>query len=69
MNPGDPLPEARAVRLYSIPAAAELLGVSERYVWQLIADGVLSKVEQGRRTMIRDDELAAYIEAHTVRVS
>ena len=58
-------------RLWSIPDAAteRLGGVSERYVWQLIADGDLRSVKLGRRTFVRDDDLAAYIDAHTGRAS
>jgi excisionase family DNA binding protein len=52
-------------QLWSIREAAERLGVSERYVWQLIADGVLRKVKLGRRTMVRDDDLIRYIASHT----
>lgn len=63
-------PAPCSVRLWSIPDAAERLGgVSERYVWQLIAEGRLRAVKLGRRTFIRDDDLAAYIDAHTGQAS
>ena len=65
-NSSDLPPTPCTVRLYSVPVAADLIGgMSERYVWQLIADGVLRKVVQGRRTMVRDDDLARYIDEHT----
>jgi hypothetical protein len=54
------------LRLYSLTAARVLLGdVSERHVYQLIYDGVLRKAKQGRRTFVRSDDIAAYIEAAT----
>jgi excisionase family DNA binding protein len=56
---------AASTRLWSIPQAAERLGMSERYVWNLVADGTLRTVKQGRRTLVRDDDLAAYIDART----
>ena len=52
-------------RLWSIPDAAQRLGVSQRYVWQLIAQGVLRRVRLGRRTLVRDDDLVRYIDSHT----
>jgi excisionase family DNA binding protein len=58
---------ADAIRLYDLTDAAAMLGgVSQRYVYQLIYDGVLRKVKQGRRTFVRGDDIAAYIDAHTV---
>jgi excisionase family DNA binding protein len=60
------IPPAEAVRLYSIRDAAKLLGnVSERFVWQLMHDGVLKPVRIGSRTLLRDDHLAAYIDSCT----
>jgi excisionase family DNA binding protein len=60
------IPAAQAPRLYSVKSAAELLGgVSERFVWQLISDGVLKTVHVGSRRLLRDDDLARYINAHT----
>jgi len=60
------IPDALATRLYSVKRTAELLGqVSERFVWQLIADGVLGTVKVGSRTLVRDDELARYIDFNT----
>ena len=52
-------------RLWSIPDAADRLGVSQRYVWQLIAQGVLRRVKLGRRTLVREDDLIRYIDGHT----
>lgn len=61
------MPAAASVRLHSVAVAADLLGgMSQRFVWQLIADGVLSRVKIGRRTLVRDDELAAFIDANTL---
>lgn len=59
------IPPGEAPRLYSVKSASELLCVSERYVWQLISDGVLRTVKIGSRRLLRDDELAAYIDSQT----
>jgi len=65
-----PAPPPRAPRLYSVKTVAGMLDVSERYVWQLIADGGLAAVRPTpRRTLVRDDDLADYIDAHTERAS
>jgi excisionase family DNA binding protein len=58
-------PPPLAPRLYKVPTVAEILGVSVRFVWQLIHDGVLSPVKIGSRTLVRDDELARYIDEQT----
>ena len=52
-------------RVYRVPEAAGRLGVSERYVWQLITDGELREVRQGRKVGVRDDDLRDYINRHT----
>lgn len=52
-------------RLWSVTAAADQLDVTPRYVWSLIASGVLSRVRMGGRTLVRDDELAELIESST----
>ena len=60
------IPPPKAPRLYSVRDSAKLLGdVSERFVWQKIHDGVLRTVKLGSRTLLRDDDLAAYIDANT----
>ena len=59
--------EPASTRLWGIRDAADRLGVSERFVWQLVADSKLRAVKLGRRTFVRDDDLAAYIDAHTER--
>lgn len=66
-EPSQPEP-AKTVRLYSVPHAADILGVSERVVWTLIREGKLSRVRFGpQTTRVRDDELAALVEQNTER--
>jgi excisionase family DNA binding protein len=67
-------PEARAsVRLHTIPGAAGRLGCSADHVYRLIARGVLPAVDiavpgaRRSKTRVRDDDLAAYIDARTRR--
>ena len=58
-------------RLFTIPQAAEQLGVSENHVYRLIASGVLRAVDVRQpgsrrpKTRVREDDLAAFIDAHT----
>jgi hypothetical protein len=52
-------------RLRRVPEVAEILAVSERYVWQLFTTGDLRKVKQGKTIAVRDDDLADYIDGHT----
>jgi len=67
-RPADQPDPAKAVRLYTVVEAADILGVSERYVWELIREGVLHRVRFGlRTTRVRDDELAALVDQHTQR--
>lgn len=49
-------------KLYAKPEAAEQLSISERVLDRLIADGVLETVKIGRRRLVPDDALDAYIE-------
>jgi excisionase family DNA binding protein len=49
-------------KLYSTAEAAEQLSISERVLGRLIADGVLETVKIGRRRLVPDDCLDAYIQ-------
>jgi excisionase family DNA binding protein len=50
-------------RAYEVPEVARLLaGVSERYVWQLIATGALGSMKMGRRRVVPEEDLDAYVE-------
>lgn len=58
-----------AVRLYSVAAAAELLGVSADYVYDRINAGDLIVTELGHgraKQRIRADVLQAFIDSRTV---
>lgn len=57
--------------LLTIPQTRHRLGCSEMHVYRLIASGALRAVDIAQpgarraKTRIRDDDLAAYINAHT----
>jgi excisionase family DNA binding protein len=68
MSPRDDLPpDALAVvtvpALLSVATVARLLDCSPRTVRRRIADGALPVVLEHGRTMVRGDELRAYVEA------
>ena len=52
--------------LHSIDQVAALIGMHRKTVEKLIHSGELGHVRVGRRYVIRDDQLAAFVEAHTV---
>lgn len=55
-------PDPNAERdLYPVPDAAHRLGISEAYVWQLIADGSLGSVKLGQRRLVPRPALEAFI--------
>lgn len=55
-------PDPNAERdLYPVPDAAHRLGISEAYVWQLIADGRLGSVKLGQRRLVPRPALEAFI--------
>lgn len=57
-----------AVRLYSVAAAADLLGVSRVWVYERINSGEFAVVELGDtrpKQRIRADTLQAYIDGRT----
>jgi excisionase family DNA binding protein len=60
------------VTLLSVAKAAEILDCTDGHVYNLIADGELSTVNIARSsstrslTKIRSDDIAAYIDAHTL---
>lgn len=51
----------------TVDRAAELLGVSRRKVYQLLASQKLSRCRIGNRTLIPYDDLKALVLANTVR--
>lgn len=65
--------EPQSPRLYTPGEAAERLSCSENYVYTLITAGVLRAVDIAKpgarrsKTRVRDDDLAAYIDASTRR--
>lgn len=48
---------------YRVEAAAEAIGVSRSMVWKLIADKKLPARKVGRSTVIRREDLQAFIDA------
>jgi excisionase family DNA binding protein len=53
---------ADAVRALSIKSVADKLGVSERYIAALIASGTLPSFKLGRRRLVRETALLAFLE-------
>jgi excisionase family DNA binding protein len=53
--------ETPAPRLYSVRAAAALLGVGRTTAWKLVSDGTLETVHIGGRRMVRATSLEAVI--------
>jgi excisionase family DNA binding protein len=49
--------------LLSIEDAATELGVCRTMVFRFLKDGALKKIKLGRRTLIRSDDLRAFIDA------
>ena len=49
-------------KLHAIPEAAEQLSISTRVLDRLIADGKIETVKIGRRRLVPDDALDAYIQ-------
>jgi len=58
-----------AVRLYSVAAAAELLGVSRYYIYDRIADGQIRRVVElgtgNHKQRIRADVLQEFIDSRS----
>lgn len=50
---------------YSIPGAAQALGVSKSTIWRLVADGQLATFKLGARTLILRDALLRLVEQKT----
>jgi hypothetical protein len=48
---------------YAIPEASVLLGISERLLYQRIAEGALTTVTDGRRRFMTDAEIRRYGES------
>lgn len=66
-EPPPPLPMDEPLsspRLFSVDEAAQRLGVSDRFIWQLLAEGDLERIKIGRKTKVSLDDLAGYIESH-----
>lgn len=54
------IPERTA---YPVPEVAKLLGgVNERYVWTLISTGELPSFKVGRRRLVADIDISAFVE-------
>jgi excisionase family DNA binding protein len=58
-GPGKPIEPA----LLRLPEAAQFLALSERTVWQMVADGRLQSVRVGRALRFDRRDLVAFIDA------
>lgn len=47
--------------LHSISQTAQLLGIGRSSLYALIAEGRITTVKIGRRTLIRDEELRRFV--------
>lgn len=47
---------------YSVPGAANALGLSKDYVWKLVGSGELASVKVGKRRLIRAEALRALLD-------
>ena len=54
--------DVSARQLHSVPTAADLLSVGVATVWRMIARGDLAVVKVGRRTLISQRSIDAYID-------
>ncbi len=54
------------ISLLSVPEAAQALHVASVTVWRNIKAGTLSYVRVGRRVLLRQSDLAAFIESCAV---
>lgn len=52
-------------RLLTVAEAAALLGIGKTTLYLLLASGGLPSVQIGRRRLIREDAIAAYIDGLT----
>ena len=71
-SPAIPAPRGRAQlpdRLFSVPQAADQLGISEKGVRRAIGRGDLAAHRIGRLLRIADEDLAAFVAARRMRCS
>jgi excisionase family DNA binding protein len=47
---------------YGIPDAGRAIGVSRATIWRLVAAGEIKTFKLGNRTLIKADELRAFVE-------
>ncbi len=51
--------------LLSVPNAAALIGVSGRYLWDLVRAGEIPNVRLGRRVLLRREDINTFIASRT----
>jgi excisionase family DNA binding protein len=56
----------RRPQLVTVAEAAEALRISDRTVFRWVERGELPVVRLGRRVLLREQDLAAYVDARTV---
>lgn len=54
---------------YSIPEAAQAVGLSPRFVWTLIDRGTLKALRVGKRVLVPVEELQRFARISTAEVS
>ena len=51
-----------APQLLSVPDVARRLAISERHVARLVSSGKIASIKIGRRTLVAEADLAAFVE-------
>ncbi len=67
--PVAPVPPDNRVRTYTVEETAKLLHVTKRTVYTLFNRGLLKRTKVLRRTLVRHDELVAFLERPAVPVT
>jgi len=52
------------MKLISVDKAAEMIGMSKRWVWMRIRDGEIATYRLGRRRLISEDYLRLWVAEH-----
>lgn len=56
-------------KLYTVKEMQEYLGIHRTYAYKILREGKLPKIKLGKRILIRESDLQAFLDKNTVKAT
>ena len=56
-------------KLYSVKEMMDYLGIQRTYAYKILREGKLPKIKLGKRILIRESDLQAFLDKNTIKAT